>query len=107
MSAVGRKFSDDLLFADPIPDCPALTAGETVNGWRVVEPVGNGGFGKVFRAVKKGVVGALRYTPLPPEAAHVTSSGVSSRKSRSSTPRKAFLRQVCMGKGGIPAYGIS
>ena len=66
MSAVGRKFSDDPLFADPIPDCPALTAGETVNGWRVVEPVGNGGFGKVFRAVKKGVVGALKIYSVAP-----------------------------------------
>ena len=60
MAAKRKKFLPDPMFADPIPDCPALTSGETVDGWRVVEPVGKGGFGMVFRVRKKGVEGALK-----------------------------------------------
>ena len=60
MSARRMKFLPDPMFADPIPDCPALTSGETVDGWRVVEPVGKGGFGMVFKVRKKGVEGALK-----------------------------------------------
>ena len=60
MARVRKKSLREQLFADSIPDCAALTTGEVVNGWRVVEPIGKGGFGMVFRVQKKGVMGALK-----------------------------------------------
>ena len=60
MAAVRKRPYRERAFGVPIRECPALAVGESVNGWRAVEHIGKGGFGTVFKVVKRGKEGALK-----------------------------------------------
>lgn len=60
MAAVRKRPCRERAFGVPIRECPALAVGESVNGWRAVEHIGKGGFGTVFKVVKRGKEGALK-----------------------------------------------
>lgn len=59
-SAQRRRSVASFMFSEPIRDCFELTSGETVNGWKVIEPVGRGGFGMVFKVKKGSRIAALK-----------------------------------------------
>ena len=62
---MGGKTTRRRMFSEEIRECRELTCGEVVNGWKAVEFIGEGGFGKVFRVKKGRLTGALKIYSLP------------------------------------------
>lgn len=53
-----------MMFETEIRECRELACGESVNGWKAEELIGEGGFGKVFKVRKGKLKGALKiYSP--------------------------------------------
>ena len=75
---MGGKTTRRRIFGTEIRECRELTCGEVVNGWKAVEFIGGGGFGKVFKVKKKvkegWQTGALKiYSPPDERGSHAES----------------------------------